>query len=137
MLLLAWTFINEKIRQLIKLRNRNISTVTYWSNCWRKTFLTQRFSLLFIYPCHIYRTEVTVVNVICRLPPNHWYTKSHWLSGSTCLFSQTFCTRLANSMRKPWFVLVFYNQFHNILRLFDVLPSFSFTTSETMGDYYL
>ena len=28
-----------------------------------------------------------------------------------------------------------YNQFHNILRLFDVLPNFSFTTSETMCDY--
>ena len=26
-----------------------------------------------------------------------------------------------------------YNQFHNILRLFDVLPNFPFTTSETMG----
>ena len=30
-----------------------------------------------------------------------------------------------------------YNQFYNILRLFDVLPSFPFTTSETVGDYYL
>ena len=30
-----------------------------------------------------------------------------------------------------------YNQFHNVLRLFDVLPSFPFTTIETMGDYYL
>ena len=30
-----------------------------------------------------------------------------------------------------------YNQFHNILRLFDVLPNFPFTTSETIGDYYL
>ena len=29
------------------------------------------------------------------------------------------------------------NQFHNILRLFDVLPNFSFTISETMRDYYL
>ena len=29
------------------------------------------------------------------------------------------------------------NHFHNILRLFDVLPNFTFTTSETMGDYYL
>ena len=29
------------------------------------------------------------------------------------------------------------NQFHNILRLFDVLLNFPFTTSETMGDYYL
>ena len=30
-----------------------------------------------------------------------------------------------------------YNHFHNILRLFDVLPNFPFTTSETMWDYYL
>ena len=30
-----------------------------------------------------------------------------------------------------------YNQFHNILRLLDVLPNFLFTTSETMGQYYL
>ena len=30
-----------------------------------------------------------------------------------------------------------YNQFHNILRLFDVSPNFSFTTSETMSDYDL
>ena len=30
-----------------------------------------------------------------------------------------------------------HNQFHNILRLLDVLPNFLFTTSETMGHYYL
>ena len=30
-----------------------------------------------------------------------------------------------------------YNQFHNTLRLFDVLPNFTFTTSETMCNYYL
>ena len=29
----------------------------------------------------------------------------------------------------------FYNQFHNILRLFDVLPNFPVTTSEKMADY--
>ena len=28
-----------------------------------------------------------------------------------------------------------YNHFHNILRLFDVLPNFLFTTSETKNDY--
>ena len=33
--------------------------------------------------------------------------------------------------------LSFYNQFHNISRLFDVLGNFPCTTSETMGDYYL
>ena len=30
-----------------------------------------------------------------------------------------------------------YNQFHNILRLFDLLPNFPSTTSEMMDDYYL
>ena len=30
-----------------------------------------------------------------------------------------------------------YNQFHNILRLLDILPNFPFTTSETMCDHYL
>ena len=30
-----------------------------------------------------------------------------------------------------------YNHSHNILRLFDVLPNFPFTKSETMDDYYL
>ena len=29
------------------------------------------------------------------------------------------------------------NHFHNILRLFDVLPNFHFTKNETMRDYYL
>ena len=29
------------------------------------------------------------------------------------------------------------NHFHNILRLFNVLAKFPFTTSETMRDYYL
>ena len=29
------------------------------------------------------------------------------------------------------------NQLHRILRPFDVLPNLSFTTRETMGDYYL
>ena len=30
-----------------------------------------------------------------------------------------------------------YNQFQNIFRLSHVLPHFPFTTSETMGKYYL
>ena len=32
---------------------------------------------------------------------------------------------------------VVYNHFHNILRLFDVLPNFPFATREAMRDYYL
>ena len=30
-----------------------------------------------------------------------------------------------------------HNQLHNIFRLFNVLENFPFTTSETIGDYYL
>ena len=33
-------------------------------------------------------------------------------------------------------IRLYFNHFHNILRLFDVLPNFPFTTSETMRDYY-
>ena len=33
------------------------------------------------------------------------------------------------------FVEVIYNLGHNILRFFDVLPNFAFTTSETNRDY--
>ena len=35
------------------------------------------------------------------------------------------------------FVSGCYNQVHNILRLFDDLPNFLFTTSETMRDTYV
>ena len=32
---------------------------------------------------------------------------------------------------------IVYENFDNILRLFDVLPNFSFATSKTMRSYYL
>ena len=34
-------------------------------------------------------------------------------------------------------MLTTYNHFHDILRLFDVLPNFAFTTNEMTRDYYL
>ena len=46
-------------------------------------------------------------------------------------YSNNLCTPL-NS-----FVIRSYNYFHNILRHFDVLRNFPFTTSETIHDYYL
>ena len=33
-------------------------------------------------------------------------------------------------------ILHYYNPGHNILRLFDVLPNFAFTTSELKRDHY-
>ena len=43
----------------------------------------------------------------------------------------------SENFKKETDALSTYNQFHNILRLLDVLPNFLFTTSETMGHYYL
>ena len=40
---------------------------------------------------------------------------------------------VANQLGLIWYS---YNHFHYILRLFDVLPNFSFTTSETMRNYF-
>ena len=49
-----------------------------------------------------------------------------------------FLVNIAKFLRKAFFMeLITYNQFRNILRHFNVLPVFFFTTSETMGDYYL
>ena len=42
-----------------------------------------------------------------------------------------------NNKRKISTAPVTDNQFHNILRDFDVLPNFPVTTRETMCDYYL
>ena len=39
--------------------------------------------------------------------------------------------------KDKWIKSYCYSQFDNILRLFDVLLNFSFTTSETKVDYYL
>ena len=38
--------------------------------------------------------------------------------------------------KSPW-QMFDYNNFYNILRLFDVLSNFSVIRSETMRDYYL
>ena len=48
-----------------------------------------------------------------------------------------FGVTLANINKKSIMISYNCNNFHNILRLFDVLPNFLFVTSETMRDYYL
>ena len=47
-----------------------------------------------------------------------------------------FC-QIALSTVNSQLVIGSNNQFHNILRLFDVLPNFPITASETMCDNYL
>ena len=50
---------------------------------------------------------------------------------------QGFFFSIADHQKSDFRTLVNYNHFHNILRLFDVLPNLPFTTSETMRGYYL
>ena len=95
--------------------------------------------LLFIYPCHIYRKEVTVVNMICRFPQNHWYIKPHWLFGSISPLSQRFYTCLGNNIRNPWFALVsqlyskisVINFSYKVCYRLSVVYSFVFKTNVT------
>ena len=56
-----------------------------------------------------------------------WYFRTRNMFGTMIYF-------------EPWYFRNnrhIYNHFHNILRLFDTLPNFPITTSETIGDYYL
>ena len=53
-----------------------------------------------------------------------------------CGFVMMVCSNF-NILCSNIIILCNYNHFHNVLRLFDVLTNFSFTTSETMRDYYL
>ena len=58
--------------------------------------------------------------------------ESHFFSIGIVQRCDTICRSLHSNSHS-----IIYNHFHNILRLFDVLPNFPFTTSETMRDYYL
>ena len=51
------------------------------------------------------------------------------------LFYSKFVSKSSNCLLK--LKLGAYNHFHNILRYFEVLPNFPFTTTETIRDHYL
>ena len=63
-----------------------------------------------------------------------WLSSKMSIKYNNCISIKLFSCWKINQLL---FLVVTYNQFHNILRLFDVLPNFLFTTSETMVDYYL
>ena len=72
-------------------------------------------------------------NIICDQPHNaSFHQKLESLQYNACL---AVTGTIHGSSREKY--TKNYNQFHNILRLFDVLPNFLLATSETMCDYYL
>ena len=64
-----------------------------------------------------------------------------WLILTILLFRQNllkkFYTIKTNTTIELCILELGYNQFHNILRLFDVLPNLPFTISDTICNYYL
>ena len=58
-----------------------------------------------------------------------------WLVETACIFLIFLITTVPISIECE--KQETYNHFHNILRLFNVLRNFPFTTSETMRNYYL
>ena len=51
------------------------------------------------------------------------------------IFAQIIMVERINLIAILEIIPVLHNHFHNIFRLFDVLPNFPFTTSETKCDY--
>ena len=66
---------------------------------------------------------------------------ARWAGSSFCMLRAFFMllttVRNSNLNYECFEVSHSYNHFHNILKLFDVLPNFLFTTSKTMRHYYL
>ena len=101
------------------------------------------FILLHIFLCsrinlHKYGEKVKVVNWFITVL--YIFCTSYWSYWTIKLKTQVSILWKLETWSLTWFsqvrCLCNYNQFHNILRLFDVLPSFPFTARETMGDYY-
>ena len=65
-------------------------------------------------------------------PRTRKYIKGYKFLSFARNLSNKYEKQLLDTAKKPR-----TNNFHNILRLFDVLPNFPFTTSETMRDYCL
>ena len=62
--------------------------------------------------------------------------KVNYLSNQRLSWTQYFKNIQQNICLNNFRMYLNCNHFHNILRLFNVLPNFPFTTSETMRDHY-
>ena len=53
-----------------------------------------------------YQTEIRIICIICRFPPNHWYTKIHWTSFAIHPTTKFYGTGVASNVRCPSFILI-------------------------------
>ena len=49
----------------------------YFNQCLTSFFSVDHLLSIYAWFLNLFHFSVTVINMICRLPPNHWYTKSH------------------------------------------------------------
>ena len=90
-------------------------------------------SNVIVYKGLISRSSKLEASRVCKISVEK-YASIMKIRNVSCNFTRDLQTTFAE------FVLyckLIYNHFHNIFRLAVVLPNFPFTTSETMGDYYL
>ena len=64
---------------------------------------------------------------VCKILTNEWSYK--------CTTNNYFLCWVLNSKQNYSYLKKHYNYGHSIMRTFDVLPNFPFTTSETKADY--
>ena len=85
---------------------------------------------------HTFYVNSLGVTLLCNI---HYYLKLTTPSNTAFRYILSYHPLRCQNYDNWLFLIPYktvYNQFH-ILRLFDVLPNFPFTTSETMGDCYL
>ena len=81
--------------------------VRCWSYCRWKRWILSRFTVLLTETMYIWDyTEIAIILVIRKSPPNHGYTKGEGFSLSVSPLSNMLLTCIANVMQSPWFVLI-------------------------------
>ena len=87
--------------------------------------------MLFPWLCQNFSLEINFIN----------YSQDFYHYFDAVGFISRVCTQIIPKklvlLFKRYYAQIPHNQFPNMLRLFDVLANFPFTTSETMHDYYL
>ena len=105
-------------------QGRPSSPLPLWLRAW--TYIHELFSLFFFWCFLLFMFSIFPRNLKKSEAAIHMISRQNWL-WKFCNFQRSLLS----------LNLEIYNRFHNILRLFDVLPNFPFTTSEMMDHYYL
>ena len=101
-----------------------------------------KFALKVYFPCNSLQRNKTITFSIFELVSVQSFILNNFVLGTNLLKKCIFAPK--QKIWKKLHIVIEFNifkllcdHFHNMLRLFHVLPNFLFTTSESMSDYYL